>query len=217
MIIGHFDGERNARIAQGPKSQEFHFKARMCAACNGARTQNGDREFDRFQVQVMEKLDKQLDPASALDLPRYVEGSEAYLNVFRYFAKLICCHLAESGGPRSSALAAFAMGETNQNPIFLHISTDPDYARYAEILPAVKFASHGGFVVPINKNNLLPTSFRSSLSLGPARYIFYVRLGIFVGLAIRIFHRSFWHKCVVAYRQELENPLSNEQRNRLGL
>src|SRR3546814_40803 len=89
MTIGNFDDDSIRRLAQGPKSRAFHFSARMCGACNGSRTQAADHEFDRFHALVSSFLSEGRDPSSVFSLPQYTSGSEAYLNVFRYFAKLL--------------------------------------------------------------------------------------------------------------------------------
>lgn len=217
MVIGNFDGASTPRAAQGPKSRAFHFSARLCAACNSTRTQAADREFDKFHDAVFALLSKGKDPSSVFDLPQYAIDTEAYLNVFRYLAKLLCCHVAESCGPRPLALSKFALGNVNQNPVFLHIDADPTYAAHREVHGEHNFAGHGGLIVPVDSKTRLPTSFRSSVTLGAVRYIFWVRFGLPVGLALQIFHHDFWRKCDAAYREAMRNPLSEEKRRRLGI
>lgn len=208
MVFGHFNGESILRSAQGPKSQAFHFSARMCSLCNGSRTQAADREFDRFNDLVSLLLSQNKDPSLVFDLPRYAVDSEAYLNVFRYFSKILCCHVAESCGPRPLEACEFATGKTSRNIVFLNIDEDPTYLAYLEAFGENKFASHGGLIVPFDQRTQNPTSFRSSLSLGAARYTFWVRFEPIVGVALRAFHYEFWHKCEAAYQEALKNPLS---------
>jgi hypothetical protein len=217
MVIGRFDSIQAFRSAQGPKSRAFHFEARMCASCNEARTQGSDLEFDRFHQEVMSQIAKGNAPASVFDLPRYAKDSDPYLNIFRYFAKLLCCHVAESGGPRTLALSEFAIAKVDHNPVLLHIDADPNFVDYSTIVGDLKYAAHGGLIVPFNAKINVPTSFRSSLTLGPVRYIFFVRYSPIVGMAIRLFHRDFWRKCEAAYQEALQNPLNDTQMRRLGL
>lgn len=217
MVIGNFDGESTPRSAQGPKSRAFHFSARMCSLCNGARTQAADHEFDRFHALVSSLLSKDLDPSAVFNLPQYALGSEAYLNVFRYFSKLLCCHVAESFGPRPLEACEFAIGQKRRNIVFLHIDLDPTYEIYRDTFGEHKFAAHGGLIVPFNSKTRSPTSFRSSISLGAVRYTFWVSFGVIVGFALRAFHYEFWRKCEAAYQEALKNPLSDEQRHRLGI
>lgn len=98
MVIGR-PGE-SYRHAQSPKSKAFHFAARVCEDCNNARTQPANIAFDEFSAQASSLLKRGLDPAGVFDDPRFSSsGGHLYLNVFRYFAKLMCCHLAEMGAP----------------------------------------------------------------------------------------------------------------------
>lgn len=217
MVIGSFDGESILRSAQGPKSRAFHFSGRMCALCNGSRTQAADHEFDRFNALVSSLLSQGNDPSLVFDLPQYSVGSEAYLNVFRYFAKILCCHVAESGGPRPLEACEFAIGKINRNIVFLHIDVDPTYVTYRDMFGEHQYAGHGGLMVPFDPKTQNPTSFRSSLSFCETRYIFWVRFEPIVGVALRTFHHEFWGKCEAAYQEALKNPLSDEQRYRLGV
>lgn len=202
MFIGSFDGTSIPRRAQGPGSDAFHFSARMCALCNNARTQAPDLEFDRFHDWVSKFLSEGKDPGLVFSLPRYDIGSEPYLNVFRYFAKILCCHVAESYGPRPLAVSEFAIGRLDHNFIFLNIDADP--------LGEHKFAGHGGLM-----SN--PTSLRTSLSLGATRYSFGVRFGAMPGITLRILHHDFWKKCDVAYLEFLKSLSSDDKWRRLDI
>jgi hypothetical protein len=217
MVIGNFDGASSPRPAQGPKSSAFHFSARMCAVCNNTRTQAPDREFDRLHALVSALLIEGKAPELVFNSPQYEIGSERYLNVFRYFAKILCCHVAESCGPRPLAVSEFALGKVDQNPVFLHIDSDPTYADYLNRFGEHQYAAHGGLVVPTNAETELPTSFRSSLSLGAARYIFWVEFGADLGGELKTFHPVFWNKCEVAYREALKKPLPDGERRRQGI
>lgn len=217
MVIGSFDGTSVPRDAQGPKSQAFHFSARICASCNSSQTQAPDREFDRFNAFVSELISQGKSPESVFSLPQYELSSTPYLNVFRYFAKLLCCHVAESGGPRALAVSEFALGRAGRNTVCLYIDADPTYETFYEQFGEHKFAGHGGLMVPVDSKTQLPTSFRSSLTLGAVRYIFWVRFGALAGLALQMFHRPFFQKCQAAYREALKNPLSDDERRRLGI
>lgn len=217
MVIGRFDGKSALRYAQGPKSRAFHFSGRMCAECNGTLTQAPDRDFDQFHSLVSALLSAKEAPESVFNLPQYSIGSEPYLNVFRYFAKLLCCHVAESCGPRPLDVSEFALGRTDRNPIFLNIDADPTYKEYLNKVGEHQYAGHGGLIVHVNAKTKLPYSFRSSLSLGAVRYIFWVRYNALVGMSLKIFHHDFWEKCDEAYREALKNPLSDDERQRLGI
>ncbi|HEM6696355.1 hypothetical protein I5679_12170 [Citrobacter koseri] len=201
MVIGHFDSQSIPRTAQGPKSNAFHFSARMCALCNNTRTQVADHEFDLFHSSVSSYLSKDTEPSLVFDLPRYKIGTEAYLNVFRYFAKILCCQVAESCGPRPLEVCEFAIGKTTRNVIILQaIDTDPMYQSYSNILGDSQFAAHGGLRVGFDFKKQIPTSFQSSISLGAVRYVFEVKFGDAVGIELRTFFYEFWCKCEAANR-----------------
>lgn len=217
MVIGDFDDGSILRTAQGPKSKAFHFSARMCSLCNGSRTQPADQEFDRFHTLVSSLLLKGGNPFEVFDMPQYHLDSEAYLNVFRYFSKILCCHIAESCGPRPLEACEFAIGKKHRNIISLDIDLDPIYQTYRDTYGEHRYASHGGLIVPFDSKTHNPTCFRSSLSFGTVRYLFWFRLGALVEAELRTYHHEFWLKCEAAYQEALKNPLSDEQRHRLGI
>lgn len=217
MVIGSFDGASVPRDAQGPKSQAFHFSARICASCNSSQTQAPDREFDRFSALVSELISQGKSPESVFSLPQYKLSSPPYLNVFRYFAKLLCCHVAESCGPRPLELSEFAVGKTDRNLVLLNIDADPVYENFLDIFGEHQFAGHGGLTVLADSKSSLPTSFRSSLSLGAIRYKFWVQCDAAVQAELQHIHPDFWGKCEAAYREAIKAPLSDDDRRRLGI
>lgn len=207
MVIGNSDGVSALRPAQGPKSKAFHFSARICSSCNGAHTQPPDREFDHFHKMVSELIFDEESPEKILDLPRYALGSEAYINVFRYFAKLLACHIAESSGPRALVICEFALGRDNFNPISLFIDRDPTYTAFHKDYGEHQYAAHGGLIVPTNPKSQTPTSFRSSLTLGLVRYQFWVTFNTHVADELKNRHPIFWRKCQEAYLTALESHI----------
>lgn len=209
MVIGSFDGTGGPRSAQGPKSRAFHFAARVCAACNGSHTQGADHEFDRFHASVSEMLLQGKAPELVFNLPEYEIGSAPYLNVFRYFAKLLCCQVAESRGPRPLELSEFAIGKRDHNLVFLNIDADPTYENFLDSFGEHQFAGHGGLTVCADSQCSLPTRFRSSLSLGAVRYNFWIQYDAAVQTELQHFHPEFWGKCEAAYRKAIKASLSD--------
>lgn len=212
MVVGQFDGTSALRTVQGPKSKALHFKARICASCNGTVTQEADREFDRFRMRMEAAAGDTLVPGAVFDDPIYAEGTPAYLNVFRYFAKILSCHVAESGGPRAIDVTKFARGISDRNVILLQIDLDPTYRNWAEQSGDHGYAAHGGLMVPMDKETRLPTGFQTSLTFGPVRYTFWVKFGLLVGSSLFFAHRPFYAKCLAAYEEaiavaEVENNL----------
>lgn len=68
-------------------------------------------EFDRFHTLVSSLLSEGRNPSEVFNMAQYNLGSEAYLNVFRYFSKILCCQIAEAGGPRPLEACEFAIGK----------------------------------------------------------------------------------------------------------
>ncbi|HHT7521839.1 TPA: hypothetical protein ACT1UU_005580, partial [Klebsiella oxytoca] len=174
-------------------------------------------EFDRFHTLVSSLLSEGRDPSEVFNMPQYNLDSEAYLNVFRYFSKILCCQIAEAGGPRPLEACEFAIGKTSRNIIFLHIDVDPIYLTYRDTCGEHGFARHGGLIVLFDSKTHNPTCFQTLLSLGAVRYLFWVRFDALVGAELRTSHHEFWLKCEAAYQEAIKNPLSDEQRYRLGI
>lgn len=217
MVIGKIDGDNEMRPAQGPKSEAFHFSGRLCSTCNSTRTQAADKEFDRFHKEALKLLVGGDEPGRALDLDRYNVGSEPYLNIFRYFAKLMVCHIAESEGPRFSEIGNFAIGTTAFNPIKLYMDADPTYSDFRSLTGDHSYAAHGGLIVKFSKTSELPTGFHSTLTLGPLRYVFFVDFGPMIALDLKMFHQKFFEKCYAAFRKALEDPIPDRKLRKLGL
>lgn len=195
MVIGRFGDQSGVRSAQGPNSKAFHFRARVCGLCNSTRTQPADREFDKFHRLASDLLEAGHAPELAFNEPRYTFGSEPYLNVFRYFAKQMCCHLAEVRSPRPLQVARFAMGMDQPNPISLGIDEDWAYRRAAAELGPQQYASHGGLTVYAHKTSGDPGGFHSTLTIGAVRYVYFIRLCWLAKLELRLQHREFMRWC----------------------
>lgn len=197
MMIGRLSGSATRmRLAQSPKSKAFHFAARLCKMCNGTRTQAADREFDRFHQAVKACFDQRIDPGKLFCAEHYAEGSDCYLNVFRYFAKILCCHMAESQAPRPLAAAEFAIGLSSRNVVLLSTAEDETYKRLADVVGEAQYAAHGGLTVHLDRETGDPSGFRSSLTLGPIRYDFWVQLTPDGQRELKKYHREFYDRCL---------------------
>lgn len=206
------------RHAQSPNSKAFHFSARVCEVCNNSRTQPADLAFDEFHAQASSLLKRGLDPAEVFDDPRFrSNGGHLYLNVFRYFAKLMCCHLAEMGAPIHHAIADFAIGISDANFVLLSVDVDVSYQTMQERLPSASYAAHGGLIITGDEFSHLPTSFYSTLTIGPVRYCYQIRLNELGQLLLGIEHPVFYDWCKRKVRDAIANPMSDEDREILGL
>ncbi len=194
MAIISGDSEIKPKLAQGPKSSFFHFSAKICRHCNSTLTQSADKEFDVFHGEARALFEAGHPPAEMFGNERYAANSEAYLNVFRYFAKLLACHVAHSEGPRILQLTDFAIRKSNRNIIFLCIESDPVYQLTYEPLSQHGYAAHGGLIIYFDKYKILPKGIESSLSLGPLKYTFGIRFGFPVGISLLMRYGNFVDK-----------------------
>lgn len=218
MVIGRFgENVENVRNVQGPKSKNLHFQSKICHKCNSERTQAADREFDRFHLLVRATLEAGKEPVSIFELNNYAEGSPGYLNVFRYFAKLLCCHIGDVQGPRPIRLARFAISEFDANCVALSIDRDVVHQQFSQVHGAHQYAAHGGLVVYGHKKTGGATCFHSTLTIGPVRYVYSMRLGLAERFELHFLHPRFhqWVKSKIA--EAIDRPMSEVERHRLGL
>ena len=188
----------------------------MCAKCNNERTQAADREFDRFHKRVRAIISAGGDPSEVFNDACYAEESEPYLNVFRHFAKLLCCHLAEVAGPRRIHLARFALGEVHRNCVWLQIKVDWTYQQMATAFGPQQYAAHGGLVIYGNKDTGEPQAFHSTRTIGEVQYVFHSRLTWPELVEMRCWHREFYDWCRRRAAETIEAPMSEAERLRLG-
>ncbi|RWM05907.1 MAG: hypothetical protein EOR72_32430 [Mesorhizobium sp.] len=218
MMIGRFgEPNENMKLAQGVKSEIFHFASQLCAPCNNSRSQAADREFDRFHTIARDLMAKGEDPNHVFNNARYAVTSEAYLNVFRYFAKLLCCHLADVGAPRPVHMSRFALGQVNTNCVWLDVNHDWTYQQTSVEFGPHKYAAHGGLAIYGDAKTGGANAFHSTLTVGSLRYVFYSRLNWFERLELRLAHRNFYEFCREQVQKSIDRPLSQEDYLRLGL
>nr|WP_321269659.1 hypothetical protein [uncultured Tolumonas sp.] len=216
LVIGRI-GETKMKLAQSANSNRLKFNIPICELCNTARTQKADKEFDRFHQYSLEQIKYGKDPLSIFDWDLYTKDSEPYLNIFRYFAKLLCCHLAELNGPIPIALAQFAIGEIQHNCIWLEIKADPTYQQFSHELGEHAYAAHGGLIVYGDKQSHGPNAFHSSLTIGPVQYVYHMRLHHFEINELKSDFRIFFDWCVSKVEEAIVNPISELERIKLGL
>ena len=217
LLVGVSGSSEKMRAAQSTNSKHLKFEASLCEDCNSSRTQEADLEFDRFHELALSKLSRDEDPASTFDLPQYAEGSDAYLNVFRYFAKVLCCHVAAVDGPTPIAVAKFAIGESVPNRIWLELKRDPFYNELIQHIGEHGYAAHGGLVVYADKEARTPNAFHSTLTIGALQYVFHTRLSDAEKADLLARHVRFCGWCRVKVGEAIDNPIPEDTRERLGL
>ena len=216
-IIKNGNESSRPKLAQSAQAKHLKFRVRMCESCNTNRTQPADREFDNFNQLAREAISSSADPAKLFDLPRYVEGSEPYLNVFRYFAKLLCCHMAEIQAPRPIRLSEFAIGRADANYVWLAVKEDWTYGQMKTHLGESQYAAHGGLIVYGDKTSGIAEGFHSTLTIGPVQYVFYMRLAEIEKLELEASYPEFSSWCRSRVEHAKQFPLSLEERWSQGL
>ncbi len=205
------------RHAQSTDSKYLKFAARICEACNTKRTQAADRAFDRFHKATGELLQQGKDLAKVFESAALAEGTNEYLDVFRYFAKILCCHLAEIEAPIPIRLSGFAIGENPVNCIWLAVQHDRTYAEWAIHSGDHAYAAHGGLIVYGDKVSGDANAFHSTISIGGVQYVFHLRLLTLEKLAIRFAHPRFFQWCRNQVEAAKLRPMSDEDKSSHGL
>ena len=215
LVIGR-RGE-GYRHVQGPGSKAFHFAAPVCAPCNNARTRPADLAFEEFHAVVRQLTYDGKDPMAALDHPRFSLAGDLGLDVRRYFAKLLCCHLAEVGAPRQEALSEFAIGRSDSNGIQLAMDKDHTWVHSQTEFPGLPFAAHGGLAVFGDRQTFSPSTFYSTLTAGPVRYKYQARLTEEGQAQMAAETPEFFDWCRDRVRAGVAQPVSEETKLVLGL
>lgn len=112
------DSEGVLRSIQGPNSALVKFEKSLCQNCNGARSQPFDRAYDLWIKYVVANYDQILE-LGFVDLRNVVELEQFekfQLNLARYFAKHICCRVADGDAAKvPDSAIAFLDGESNDS------------------------------------------------------------------------------------------------------
>lgn len=218
LVVGVMDStEEKMKPAQSTNSKRLKFSISICETCNTSPTQQADKEFDRFHQIALENVKALKDPLSVFELECYSQGSESYLNVFRYFAKLLSCHLAEINAPIPILLARFSIGKIASNCIWLEIRSDPTYRHAVTQIGEHRYAAHGGLVVYGDKNSGSPNAFHSTLTVGPLEYVFHMRLNELEKTELREKYVDFHEWCVSKVEEAKECPIPDGTLLQLGL
>lgn len=218
LYVGkHNHSAKCMKLAQSTQSKHLKFSVRLCEACNTARTQPADREFDNYNKLAREKLNLGMNPMQIFDDNQYSAGSDVYLNLFRYFAKLLCCHMAEVDAPIPKRLSNFAISRSNANCIWLSVKKDWTYEQFSAHLGEHQFASHGGLIVYGHKLSGNPSAFHSTLTIGPLQYVFFMRLVQAEKTELELLYPDFLEWCRSQVEQAKQFPLTEEEKKSLGL
>lgn len=210
LTVGVQGGETPPRFAQSVNSRNLKFQTRLCESCNTSRTQAADKAFETLHMRVCEFYEQNRDLSEVQSDELMVEGSPNYLNTFRYFSKLLACHIAEMGAPVLNELCDFAIGKSDFNPINFFVRLDHTYAAVSAEFGDLEYAAHGGVIVFGDKETCFPTTFYSTLTIGPIQYCYQARMNLLGQLRLVIECPEFfaWSKELI--EQALKYPVSDD-------
>ena len=203
-------------LIQSTKSKHLKFGKSICGKCNSSRTQAADIEFDRFRGLVEEIWNKKGDLNTAFKQKRYAENREAYLNVLRYFAKLLCCQAAAAQAPIPKRVSRFTIGTSDANPILVSIGLDWEHQQISRVLGSCQYASHGGFLVFGDPTSKALHRLHSSFTIGPIQYAYWIHLEPTEETELKHLHPHFYNQCQEVLKST-DRPSSEVTERRVGL
>jgi hypothetical protein len=220
MVVGNGEGASTGKFVQGPKSDALKFNASICEPCNNKVTQQSDKAYDEF-VLLSEKMAEGGDsPYEAFNDPRFQKNGALYIPLFRYFAKIIGCRLAELGAPIPTHLARFVGKKTSRNCIWLTSREDIAYRKHSALMEPggwLPYAAHGGLVVITKEPKLFPSRVYTTQTVGKIQFIFYYCYTIFEILILRLKFPDFIKWCQDNALATKSEPLSAALLEKLGL
>ncbi|MBO9131586.1 hypothetical protein J5289_16950 [Rhizobium sp. B230/85] len=203
--------------AQGPNSKHLKFGSVICHHCNSTLTQASDRAYDQFAHVVGSESHAEIACLRAYEYLDKIRESEEYLNLFRYFAKLLGCHLADLGAPIPTHLSKFVAREIDRNCIWLGVQPDHGYTdMVSRVGSHGPYVAHGGLIVITKKPKLLPSRFHSTSTVGPIQFVYYYNLTLRELFEMRVRHPSFIKWCAEYANAAIVNPILEEKLKHLG-
>lgn len=215
------EGAYGGKVAQGLNSKYLKFENPICERCNSFVTQESDRAYDQLIEQLERGGSNSEEFYRIFSDARFCKGTQLqpYIPLYRYFAKLLGCQLADMGAPIPFHLSRFVAKETDRNCIWLGIRRDATYQQHANKLPGQKlrYAAHGGLVVITKKSNFLPARLYTTMTIGPTQFSFFFVLTKFQILEMRLRFPLFIAWCSEVARRSIDDPIPAEQLEKLGL
>lgn len=209
----------DVRVAQGPSSSHLKYESTICERCNSATTQESDRAYDRL-IEYIERNGSDIAAiTNAFNQPEFQVGAQLYIPVFRYFAKLLGCHLADIRAPIPIHLSRFVAKKNAKNCIWLDVRRDLEYQRISTefSISDLRYAAHGGLVVITKAPKLLPVRLHTTMTVGPVQFVFFYVFTIFEISEMRLCYPEFVRWCEQQAQLATENPISPSHLQKLGL
>jgi len=163
---------------QGVKSKKAKFKNSICANCNGSVTQKADEAYSTFVKSLPESPNTVEDLYEVFETADFLNGtSKKCIELYRYFGKLLGCHIIENDLVVPENLRSFVASENDEVSVYLKLNFD-EFARnvtnlLAENVGYSGYVGHGGLCVPCNRETHVPQRFVSSYTLGTVMFEFW--------------------------------------------
>lgn len=216
VYIGHFDdGAASSREVRGPKAKALTYNVGICADCNNSRTQPADAAFTELNTTLKGGLSGGATIADVLNCPS-LQDNEKVQRVHEYFAKSLCCHVAEIGGPIPKRLAKFALGLEKRNCLTINIQPDWQFSE-SSFDGASEYAAHGGVVIYCKNKTHSVTGIHSTLTFGAVQYVYWMRFSLFERAELSFLYPDFRLLCQAKGKEAAANPIPRETLLKLGL
>lgn len=215
------DENSKGKYAQGVNSSHLKFGSTICEQCNSDITQESDQSYDRFIRQIEDSDFYAEEIYKIFSYARFCQGFQLrpYIPLYRYFAKLLGCQLADIGAPIPLHLSRFVAKQTEKNCIWLGVRRDVTYSQMQLNLPneRLSYAAHGGLVVITKLPKFLPSRLYTTLTVGPVQFTFFFVLKKFHIWEMRLRHPQFVSWCKDMAQNAMHSPVLSSQLDRLGL
>jgi len=213
-VFGGGEDSPYIRNAQSAQSTHLKFRRPICERCNTHATQYADRAYDVL-IDAVEQSDGSQDgmdaAASALLRNPFTPAASA---TFRYFGKLLGCHIAEAEAPIPARISAFVLGSNRINCIHLAVRADERYEQLSQLIPEpMNYAAHGGLAIVTQRSDYAVTRFVSTLSVGATKFQFEFHTNPFERLALRLNHARYAERFAQIAQ---DSPMREVDRARFG-
>jgi hypothetical protein len=208
LYISHDAAGGKYKIAQGPKSNNLKFDATICEGCNSSTTQESDHAFEELRIKLSKLGQNNDDLQRIWDDPVFRLGGKNCNPVFRYFAKLLGCHLAEIRAPIPRNLSRFVGKKSERNCIWLEVTPETE---------ADGIAAHGGLVIVTKRPNFKLVRIHSSVTYGGIKFCFFYNWTWPERIEMLLRNRDFVLDCGQESRAAVSNPMTAKELRSVGL
>jgi hypothetical protein len=186
------------RYAQGVKSDKLKFNSKICGPCNSSTTQRADFVYDNFIKRVSALGGTVSAVNTILSGEEFRSKSGLRIDLERYFAKLIGCHLAESKAPITKHLTKLVRSQISTSRITIS-AQDTSSIKGSEVLIGTGFdesrLGHGGLAVYLDARLIVPKSVLSYRSIGKSTLLFRYQFSILEKIELLLRFKSFVQSC----------------------